>query len=202
MKLKELFENNPISFAFEDNTYIGDQPLEKQQVSFDVAYSRPLGTYNGHEIWGSRYFGKDIDLYGILDEHRNVLAWCIFDTVKNPGSSTFLRAYVDKAHRGQSLTLMIINFLTEKTKEKIIIDKDEVTSDASRGMIKSWFNSNAKCRFKMKFFNNCKLMRKTDIDKILKAGVKNEISITMEAISDKVLPRYGSGERILMDWSW
>lgn len=202
MKLKELLDNNPISFLDEDNTFIGNQPLENQEVSFDSAYSRPIGTYNGLEIWGSKYFGKNYDLYGILDKQRNILSWCLFDIVKNLGYSTLLRVFVDKNNRGKNLTLLIINFLTEKGKEKIMVDKDEFTSDSSRGMLKAWYKNNTSRRFEMNFIDNNIKIETPDIESIFKIGSKNKISITMESISDFDLPRYGSGKRIVKDWIW
>jgi len=202
MKLREILDNNPIRFLDENNSYIGDQPLEKQEISFDVAHARPVGTYNGHEIWGSKFFGKDYDLFGILDKERNILAWCLFDIVKNAGYSTFLRAYVDKDHRGQNLTLVIMNFMTEKNKEKVMIDKDELTSSSSRGMIKSWFMNPAKRRFDIKFFDGDVQLNDPDIEQVLKAGEKNNISIVFEDMSGRISPRYGAGKQIIMDWEW
>ena len=202
MKLREILDNNPVSFLDEDNSFIGDQLLEKQEVSFDVAYSRPVGTFNGHEIWGSKFFGKNYDLFGILDKGRNILAWCLFDITKNSGYSTFLRAYVDEKHRGQNLTLVIMNFVTEKNKEKIMIDKDELTSSSSRGMIRSWFMNPARRRFDMKFYDGDQLVKDPDIEHALKAGEKNSISVVFEDLSGRTPPRYGAGKRILMDWEW
>jgi len=202
MKLKDLFENNPVSFLDEivDNTFIGDQPLQTQDISFDVAYSRPIGTFNNLEIWGSKYFGKSKDLYGILDKKRNVLAWVVFDVMKHPGYSTFERAWVLPKERGKNHTLTIFNFLTSKGKEKILIDVDALTSDSSRKMLKKWFSLSSQFRhFSISFFKNSKKIEQPDVDLIFKSGTQNNIHIVMEDCFNRTVPRYGAGKRILND---
>lgn len=202
MTLKELFENNPIHFL-EDNTFIGSQSFKNQQVSFDVAYSRPIGTFNGLEIWGSKYFGKDYDLYGILDKQRNVLGWVVFDLIKHPGYSTFSRAWVEPSERGKEHTLTIINFLISKAYEKIMIDKDELTSTDSRNMLRKWFNySPQKRHFSIKFFDSRGEITKPDLDQILKDRTKNDVYLIFEDVYNRNLPRYGAGERVLQDIIW
>lgn len=205
MKLKDLFENNPISFLDEmvDNTFIGDQPLDKQDISFDVAYSRPVGTFNGLEIWGSKYFGKNKDLYGILDKQRNVLAWAVFDILKHSGYSTFERAWILPQERGKNHILTIINFLTSKSKEKIMIDKEEGTSSSSRKMFKKWFSLPPQYkRFSMSFYIDNKKIDEPDIEKVFQTGTVNDIYIIMEGIYSTHQPRYGAGKRILNDIIW
>ncbi|MGI0075932.1 MAG: hypothetical protein ACREAU_00820 [Nitrosopumilaceae archaeon] len=205
MKLKDLFEHNPVAFLDEmvDNTFIGDQPLEKQDISFDVAYSRPVGTFNGLEIWGSKYFGKNKDLYGILDNQRSVLAWAVFDLVKHPGYSTFERAYTVPKERGKNHILTIINFLVEKAKEKVLVDKDELTSNSSRKMFKKWFDLSPQLRhFTINFFENGKKIEHPDLHKIFQQGERNQVYIILEDAFGRNLPRYGAGRRILRDFIW
>lgn len=201
MKLCELFANNPIYDLGEDND-ITRQLLDKQDVSFDVAHSRPVGTFNGLEIWGSKYFGDKLDLYGILNKQRDILSWCLFDNAKNDPYLTFNRAYTSPQYRGNDYTLTIINFLIEKIKAKIIIDKDEVTSPDSRRMLFKWFSYDTQKRhFSMKAFFNGKEVN--DLNKILKDGSKNDVYIIMEDVYGRKLPRYGgSGKRILHDIVW
>lgn len=205
MKLAELLMDNPVAFLDEmvDNTFIGDQPLDKQDVSFDVAYSRPVGTFNGLEVWGSKYFGKKYDLYGILNKERDVLAWALFDSEINSGYSTFVRAWVSPTERGKNHTLTIINFLTSKGKEKIIIDKHEETSSSSRRMLVKWFSLSPQYRqFSISFYDENGKIEPPDIDEILKAGNKNRVQIVLENLSDRELHRYGAGKRILNDFEW
>lgn len=208
MKLDDLFNNNPINFQEEDITtlFLEDnrfdfQPLQHQQVDFNVAYSRPVGTYNGKEIWGSRYFGKDVDLYGILDKQRNILAWSAFDNKSHTGYSTLIRSYVDPTQRGKDLTLTIINFLVTKANEKIWIDKDEPTSKDSRKLIGKWFQYPIQKRhFNMKFFDSSGEIAKPNTNQILQGGIKNDVYIILEDCLNMKMPRYGGiGKRILMD---
>lgn len=203
MKLKYLFENNPIHFINEDNMFVGSQPLNKQKVSFDVAYSRPVGTFNGLEIWGSKYFGKNKDLYGILDNQRKVLAWAVFDNKLNPNYSTFERAWVEPSERGKDHTLTIINFLITKANEKVMIDKNEITSTDSRNLIRKWMSYPPQKRhFNVSFFDSKGKIPSPDLDNILKDNTKNDVYIIFENTLNRELPRYGAGERILQDIIW
>lgn len=205
MKLAELFENNPISFIDEmvDNSQAGDQPFGREDVSFDVAYSRPIGTFNGLEIWGSKFFGKKYDLYGILNKERDVLAYAVFDLEIHPGYSTFIRAWVKPEERGKNHTLTIINFLTSKGKEKVMIDKKEVTSSSSRNMFKKWFSLTPQYKqFTMSFYVGDKKLDEPNIEKVFQQGTINDVHIIMENDDRKQHPRYGAGKRILRDWEW
>lgn len=203
MKLYEVLENNPVAFLDEDNTYVGDQPLDTQQVSFDVAYSRPVGTFNGLEIWGSKYFGKNIDLYGIIDEQRNILAWCTLDVVQNTGYSTLTRVWVDPTQRGKNLVLTLINFITEKLKEKVMIDSRELTSSSSRGMIQKWVNLDPQYRhFTIKFVQNGQEITTPNVADILQQGSVNNVAVIFESMYNRNLPRYGAGKRIVSDFKW
>ena len=203
MRLKYIFATSPIHFLDEDNTFIGDQPLDQQEVSFDVAYSRPVGTFNGLEIWGSKYFGKNIDLYGILDAQRNVVAWCTFDIVKHSGYATLTRMWVQADNRGNNHILTIVNFVIEKCKEKVLIDSDEMTPDSSRKMIKKWYLMTPQYRhFAMKFMNGTDEITNPNIDEILSPGMITTTAVILENVYNRNLPRFGAGKRIIKDFKW
>lgn len=209
MRLKELFANNPIHFIddiplFEDNMFVGSQPFDKfQNVSFDVAYSRPVGTFNGLEIWGSKYFGGPYDLYGILDKQRNILAWVIFDIERHPGFSTFIRAWVEPSERGKDHTLTILNFIVSKGKEKIFIDKNEQTSTDSRRLIKKWLQYPPQKRhFDIKFFDSNGMIDNPNVEDILKPRTINDVYLILENTFNRDVPRYGAGRRVISEFVW
>lgn len=199
MKLKDILLNPEIHFLDEDN-FVNVQNINHQEVSFDVAYSRPIGTFNGCEIWGSKYFGKKYDLYGILSKERNILAWCAFDIEMHPGYSTLIRAFVDPTARGNNHTLSIINFIVEKLKIKIMIDKDEPTSIDSRKMFKKWYNLTPQERhFNMSFYLNDTKIDNPDVEMILADNSKNNVYIIFEDCYDRKYNLFGCGKRILAD---
>jgi hypothetical protein len=210
MQLKELFELNGFTPLYEDNGFIGSQRLDTQVLSFSNEVNGKIaGTFNGIEIWKSDYF-IDINciLYGILDE-KEVLSWCVFDLVKNPGYLTFIRAFTKKEHRGKDLILTIINFLIEKTKEKIIIDKKEMTSSDSRRMIKKWANydnhDQVKRHFNIKVLDKNKNEIDVSLDSVLIPHTENDNYLLFETTNDRVYTTlYGPiGKKgILQDWVW
>lgn len=204
MTLKELFEHRINYILNEDNKFIGSQVFDDQEISFDIAHSILVGSFNGLEIWGSKHLGPRYDMYGILTKNREVLSWCIFDIKMHPGFSTFIRAFTKKEHRGKDLTLTIINFMVEKTKEKILIDKNESTSSDSRKMINKWANySNVKRHFTIKVLDKDKKEIDVSLDSVLIDHSINDNYLLFETISDKIYPSTcGVGRRILSDWIW
>ena len=195
MKLTEIINNSKI---IEDNFFNGDQPSDPQDISFDVAYSRPVGTFNGLEIWGSKYFGKDIDVYGILNKERDIISWAAFDNTNN-NYLKFIRAY--SKEKGKNHILTIMNFLIEKLKQKIIITSNEVTSTSSRNMLLKWTKLTPQFKhFSMKFFDNDEEI--FNYEDALKDNVKNNIRIVMEDVYNRTLPLFGTGKRVLSDVIW
>jgi len=191
MKLNELFAK-PVA---EDNRYIGNNRFP-ECPEFDPEHSRPLGTFNGLTIWGSRY-GSSTDIYGVI-KNGNPVAWCAFDTSKNPGTSTWIRAWVDQEHRGKDLTLCIINFITAKNDEKITIDKDEQTSSASRGLLKKWMALTPQSRlFSIRFVDDHGSM--VDPEFALSNWTKNDVHVEI-APSRTVEQRFGTGKHIIPEW--
>lgn len=204
MKIKELFELRINYILNEDNKFIGSQVFADQEISFDIAHSMLVGSFNGLEIWGSKYIGPKYDIYGILTKDREVLSWCIFDIEIHPGFSTFIRAFTKKEHRGKDLVLTIINFMVEKSKEKILIDKDESTSTDSRKMIKKWANyPNVKRHFNIKVLDKDQKEVDINLNDVLSDDSKNDNYLLFESDSDKKYHlMIGVGLRVLSDWVW
>jgi hypothetical protein len=112
-----------------------------------------------------------------------------------------IRAFVDNDHRGKDYTLLILNFVTEKLKEKIMITSDEETSSDSRKMLLKWSKLGTERRFKMKQFIGDDEVNQS-WDEILAPHVKNDVSIMLEALSDKKYRLFGAGPRVISDWIW
>lgn len=213
MNLKELFDKTV--FLGEDNRFIGGQPFDTTQEVFftDECHAKPAGSFNGTVIWESYFFPKEYILYGILNEERNPLSWCVFNLEKNPGYLTFIRAFTEKEHRGKDLMLTMVNFLIEKCKKKILIDKKEETSSDSRRMIKKWANydnhDQVKRHFKIKVLDKDKKEIDTPLDSVLTALTLNDNYILFETTNDRVYPSLyggpsgkGKGQGVLSDWVW
>lgn len=210
MNLKELFDRTV--FLCDDNRYVGGQPFDTTQKVFftDECHAKPAGSFNGTVIWESYFFPKKYILYGILTEEREPLSWCVFDLEKNPGYLTFIRAFTEKEHRGKDLMLTMVNFLIEKCKKKILIDKDELTSSDSRRMIKKWADyPEVKRHFKIKVLDTDKKEIDVPLGPILTVHTKNDNYLLFETTNDRVYPSLyggpggkGKGQGVLSDWIW
>jgi len=199
MKLIELFQILPE--LFEDNAFIGDQRFDQDAPSFDGVYARPVGDFNGSEIWGSRYYGKDVDVYGILGTDRKTpIAYIALE--KSSEGYLLRRAWVDKVSRGKKLTLTLLNFVISKCKEHVTVTSDEKTSSSSREFFKRLIALPPQTRhFTVKFVDGDTEIKDPDINKILGQGSKNSIKIVMEGV-DHGLRLFETGSRRLYGFQW
>lgn len=118
MKLEELFlEDYALSFN------MGDELPDFK----DRQYSKRIGTMNGNEIWGSRFYGADFDAYGILDDNKNPLAVLIIQTYQKlyngKKCQQIEKIWVDKNNRNKAYATSLIGFVIRKLKTPLISNR-------------------------------------------------------------------------------
>lgn len=121
MKLKELFEqliNEDRAISFEFN--------EKDLPDFtDVNTAKKIGTSENYDIWGSRYYGENLDAYGILDSENSPLALLIIETkeklINGKRGQEINKLWVRADHRGKALAMALLCFVIRKTKTALFV---------------------------------------------------------------------------------
>ena len=189
---------NPEILLLDDNTFVGSQNFDENLPKFESAYSRPVGTFNRIEIWGSKFYGSTYDVYGILNQDKSPKAYIILKPESK--HSEWIQAWVEPSERGKKFTLTLINFVIEKLKEKIKISKDELTSTDSRKLIQNWLKLSSQERhFNLNLMLNGE--KSTDWDSAFETNV-NSYEIILENFSDKKIPLFGAGERVITEFKW
>ena len=117
MNLSELFEDTALPFDMED----GLPDFKNSQ------YSKKIGTMNGNDIWGSRYYGSNFDAYGILDDNKNPLAVLIIQThqrlYNGKKCQQIEKTWVDSDHRNKAYATSLIGFVIRKLKTPLISNR-------------------------------------------------------------------------------
>jgi hypothetical protein len=112
VRLAELFEDRALPFDFKD---------EELPNFLDHETSRQVGTFDNQVIWGSRFYGRDYDAYGILNDGVCVAmvvittseSIAIVDDKATP-YQTIAKIWVHANFRGKAYATCIIGFLIKK----------------------------------------------------------------------------------------
>jgi GNAT superfamily N-acetyltransferase len=137
MKLIELFTllpDNEIFFLKED--FASDPAITIP--SFKARYAKVVGTYDGLEVWGSRFFGAEHDTYAFR-EKNTTLAFVVVSSKKSEFDAYPLeRIWTNPKHLRKGYATALILFLTQKLHNKLLISKDDkLTQDSWGWLIKS-----------------------------------------------------------------
>jgi GNAT superfamily N-acetyltransferase len=129
MKLLELFQKLPEDFAIRPLGIANSRP--KNIPSFDPAYSKVVGTFDGKDVWGSRE-KRGYEIFG-FKVNDNVVSYCIIGEEEvSPGVQEFRELWTDDNYRGRGLGSGLILFLTKKIKIKLLLNKNEIVSPDAR----------------------------------------------------------------------
>lgn len=128
MLLNELFSMLP-----EDYGHLNDPP--SNLPSFDPKFSKIVGTFDGHDIWGSRELGAAYNIFGIRDGGGVVLAYAIVETQENNGAHKLREIWANQQARGQGYATAVLMFVLRKLNVKLLISHDEPVSDDGRSFI-------------------------------------------------------------------
>lgn len=98
----------------------------------DNKTSIKLGTSEGFDIYGSRYYGEDLDAYGILSDDNKPIAIIVIKTKERVFDrlkfQEIEKLWVDPNHRGKALMISLINFVIRKQHTNIS-SGDKLTND-------------------------------------------------------------------------
>jgi hypothetical protein len=106
MKLKDLFEDRAVGFEMTELPDFSDSSLSKK-----------VGTFDGYEIWGSRFYGSAFDTYGILDDGKAIAIIVISTKEQLIAGIKFQeiqKIWVAEQHRGRALSACLIGFIVKK----------------------------------------------------------------------------------------
>ena len=130
MKLFEIFKmDEDFAQSFEMT------PSDDLDKFIKPEYSAKIGTFDGYDIWGSRFYGEKLDTYCILGENNIPKALVVIQTKEKLYDGVkcqqIEKVWVDKNSRGKSLTTIILGFIVIKSKTNLISNKI-VTQDGKK----------------------------------------------------------------------
>ena len=130
MKLFEIFKMDEVFAQSFEMT-----PSDDLDKFIKPEYSAKVGTFDGYEIWGSRFYGEKLDTYCILGENNIPKAIVVIQTDEvlydGINCNQIEKVWVDKNSRGKSLTTIILGFIVIKSKTHLISNKI-VTQDGKK----------------------------------------------------------------------
>jgi len=195
MKLKELFSILPnLELLHIKEDFATDPAITIPD--FNPRYSKIVGTYDGKDVWGSRFFGPDHDAYGFADKDQ-VLAFVVIGSDKNAKYDAYPieRIWTDPSQHGKGYATALILFLTQKLKVKLLIDKNEkLTQDSWDWLIKGV----EKKRLNAIDVKTNKIVKLTKLKKELKQKQLTSTALIIESTST-LATLFGTGYRILKE---
>lgn len=130
MKLNELF-NSPN--LLKDDFAIG---IMDQDPDFNPKWSKIVGTIDGRDVWGSRCFGDNLDVFAFRT-NEICEAYVVIKNIELSGALPLVRVWCKPSLRGKGLISALLGFVTKKMNNKIIVTKDEpITKDGKDWLIK------------------------------------------------------------------
>lgn len=137
MKLAELFDCPSLKAANEimaaEDFAIG---ISDQLPDFNPRWAKVVGTADGRDVWGSRCFGDEIDVFAFRTENK-CDAFIALSNTDIKGAQPLMRVWCAPAERGKGLTAALLGFVTKKLKNKLLVAKKEpLTKDGKDWLIK------------------------------------------------------------------
>jgi hypothetical protein len=194
MKLIELFTKLPDAEIFHLKEDFINDPLITMP-KFKPRYAKVVGTYDGREVWGSRFFGAEHDIYAFREKNAT-LAFVVVNSRENEmGAYPLERIWTNPKHRSKGYATALILFITQKLGNKLIIQKDEpLTQDSWDWLIKSV----EKNRLKVVDVETKKLVKVEKLKMELNQKQHTTTSLIIETtMQSKKL--FGTGYRILSE---
>lgn len=195
MNLEELFN--------EDSAQPFDMREQNNLPDFlDKKYSKLVGTFDGYDIYGSRFYGEKYDAYGILNNQQNVCATLVIQTQEKmydgKKCQQIEKVWVDKNDRGKALATSLLAFVIRKLKTNLISNR-LITNDGEifyKKLIQ-------KKTFDFEFFDFVKSKRLNDLPNDLFSKPNSyQIILTqhfLEGFEDRL---FGHGEKHILNELW
>lgn len=184
MKLKDML---PL-LTNEDYAFSYGMPPEPQ---FDPKYAKVIGTFDGKDVWGSRFIP---DHHVIAFRTNEILdAYIIVEDTLVHGAHPIVRVWSRGGKERSGYITALILFLLRKLHVKLLIKSDEALTPEGWNLL---VRSIQRGRFTAKDAATGKTVDKEHLnqDRILQQTVRTPLSLILESYKSKY-PLFGTGYR-------